>query len=123
MIKCALWGRLGFFKWRVVQVVDAADEVPKRLPRNGAFLVGSRRRWKWIVFDCPCWTGHRIMLNLDKARWPYWTVTKRGGLTISPSIDYKRWGRRCHFFIRNGVVRWVRKRHEGEIHQREKTEA
>ncbi len=47
--------------WRIVVVVESADEVPQRLPYNGAALVGSTDRPKWIVFDCPCQTGHRIM--------------------------------------------------------------
>ena len=102
------WQWWPFFRWRIVAVVDAADEVPNRLPRNGAVLVGTRLRPKWIVFDCPCRSGHRIMLNTDKLRLPQWSTTVKGPLTILPSVDYHESSQRCHYFIRKGRVKWVR---------------
>jgi hypothetical protein len=104
------WDWLPFLRWRVVAVVDSADEVPKALPRTGAVLVGTRTRPKWVVFDCPCGRGHRIMLNTDKGRAPCWTTTVKGALTISPSVDYAAPAQRCHYFIRNGRVKWVGER-------------
>ena len=101
------WQWLPIFRWRVVAVVDSGDNVPRRLPRNGAVLVGPRARPKWIAFDCPCRARHRIMLNTDESRWPYWSTTLRGPLTISPSIDYYHSKGRCHYFIRNGRSSWV----------------
>ena len=101
------WEWLPIFRWRIVGAVDSADEVPTRLPRNGAVLVGSRSRPKWVAFDCPCRTGHRIMLNADKARSPSWSVAAGRNLTLSPSIDYQGTQRRCHYFIRNGYVMWA----------------
>jgi hypothetical protein len=87
-------------------VVESADDIPERLPRTGAVVVGPRTRPKWIAFDCPCRSGHRIMLNADKARSPYWTITVQGPLTIAPSIDYFHSKRRCHYFVRNGHIKW-----------------
>jgi hypothetical protein len=101
------WQWLPFFGWRVVGVVESADEIPARLPRNGAVLVGSRIRPKWIAFDCPCRTGHRIMLNTDQSRRPHWSTTVQGRLTISPSVDHKTAAQRCHYFVRNGRIKWV----------------
>ncbi len=106
------WEWLPFFRgWRIVASVDAADEIPERLPRNGAVVVGPRARPKWIAFDCPCRVGHRIMLNTDKARSPYWSVTGKGPLTISPSIDYYEEKRRCHYFVRKGRIIWAHERY------------
>ncbi len=110
MTKISWWQWLPFFRWRVVAFVDSADNVPEKLPRNGAVLVGPPARPKWIVFDCPCRRGHRIMLNTDKARLPYWSTTVKGRLTISPSIDSNHAMRRCHYFIRNGRIQWVYER-------------
>ena len=103
----AWWQWLPVLKWRVVGVVDSADHVPVRLPRNGVVLVGSSTKPKWIAFDCPCRTGHRIMLNADQSRWPHWSLSGRKRLTIVPSIDYKRTTGRCHYLVRNGRVQWV----------------
>lgn len=107
MTRISWWQWLPVFRWRVVAVVESADNVPSRLPRNGAVLVGTRDSPKWIVFDCPCRRGHRIMLNTDTARLPYWSTTVEGRLTISPSIDSNQDMRRCHYFVRNGRIMWV----------------
>jgi hypothetical protein len=107
MSKISWWQWLPFFRWRIVVVVESADEAPARLPRNGAVLVGSTMYPKWIVFDCPCRRGHRIMLNLDHSRKPTWSTTLTGRLTVSPSVDAHEHGRRCHYFIRDGRVQWV----------------
>jgi hypothetical protein len=106
-MKISWWQWLPFWRWRVVGQVGSADEVPDRLPRNSVALVGDAHRTKWIVFDCPCRTGHRIMLNADTARWPHWTLNQPKRLTISPSIDYRSNLRRCHYFIRGGRVEWT----------------
>ena len=91
-------------------VVDAADEIPEKLPRRGAVLVGTRRHPKWIAFDCPCRKAHRIMLNTDRSRYPYWSTNVKGPLTISPSVDYHEGKRRCHYFVHKGRTVWGYKR-------------
>jgi hypothetical protein len=93
--------------WRIVTSVEAADEIPERLPRNGAVVVGPLQRPKWLAFDCPCKTGHRIMVALDPAHRPYWTIVKENKLSISPSVDYRTSERRCHYLITNGRTIWV----------------
>lgn len=109
-MKISWWQWWPFFRWRVVGAVDAADEVPRRLPRNGAALVGSEQFPKWVAFDCPCRTGHRIMLNLDSQRKPTWRLgpAPTNKLSIAPSVDYVTEQRRCHYFIRDGKVKWTK---------------
>jgi hypothetical protein len=102
-----LWEWLPIYGWRVVATVESADEVPTRLPRNGAVVVGSRERPKWVAFDCPCRSGHRILLSTDRSRWPCWSIAGHRPLTISPSVDYNDGGRRCHYFVKRGRIRWV----------------
>ncbi|MGO8990130.1 MAG: DUF6527 family protein [bacterium] len=109
-IKISWWQWLPVFRWRIVAVVESADDIPQQLPRNGAVLVGPRRHPKWIAFDCPCRNDHRIMLNTDKNRSPFWTTTVQGSLTISPSIDSFHSNRRCHYFVRKGRIKWVPER-------------
>lgn len=106
-MKIAWWQWLPFQWWRIVGEADSADEVPDRLPRNGVALVGTAKSAKWIVFDCPCRTKHRIMLNADPGRKPRWTLNKIKPVTISPSIDFRGNQRRCHYFIRNGRIAWI----------------
>jgi len=107
-MKISWWQWLPIFGWRIVGIVEAADDIPLRLPRNGAVLVGTPARPKWVVFDCPCRSRHRIMLNTDKGRSPYWSITTQGPLTISPSIDYLHPPGRCHYFVRNGHIKWAK---------------
>jgi hypothetical protein len=101
------WQWIPIFRWRVVATVDSADVVPRRLPRNGAILVGHRVQPKWIVFDCPCRRGHRIMLNTDPSRMPRWSLSDSRRLSIFPSVDYHGSSYRCHYFVRSGKIRWV----------------
>jgi len=100
------WNRIPRRYWRIVIVIDSADDVPIRLPSHGAALVGTSLRPKWLVFDCPCQRDHRTMVNLDIQRRPTWSVLKRRRLTIMPSIDDYSIDR-CHFFIRRGKINWV----------------
>lgn len=93
--------------WRVVGYVPAGDEVPERLPHKGVVLVGVPDRSTWAVFDCPCRTGHRLMVNLDKGRRPAWDIEHHRRLTIRPSIDDVTPERRCHFLVRRGRITWA----------------
>lgn len=107
-MKINWWKWLPFQRWRLVGTADDADEIPASLPRNGVVLVGTNDRPKWIVFDCACRRGHRIMLNADTNRRPYWTLQSQHSLTVWPSIDYLGEARRCHYFLRSGRVSWAR---------------
>ncbi|MCP3446178.1 DUF6527 family protein [Bradyrhizobium sp. CCGUVB14] len=90
-----------------VGLVESADEIPEKLPKNAAVVVGTMARPKWVAFDCPCKSGHRIMLNLDRARSPWWSLSKVDGpLSLSPSVNYYDGRRRCHYFVRNGKIDW-----------------
>jgi hypothetical protein len=105
--KISWWDWVPGRSWRIAMVVDAADEVPAKLPRNAVVLVGSDEKPKWLVFDCPCRSGHRVMLNLDASRFPHWRLTQRKKLTVAPSVDWNGSGTSCHYFIRNGRVVWA----------------
>ena len=105
--------------WRVVATVEAADEVPERLPAKGAVVVGQPSHPKWLAFDCPCKTGHRILVTLDTDHYPHWTIINEARLTISPSVDYRSNDRRCHYVINGGQIIWVHHQ-EGRVHGRKR---
>jgi hypothetical protein len=94
--------------WRIVLAVEAADEIPERLPSKGAVLVGTLERPKWLAFDCPCKSGHRIMVTLDSGHRPHWKLLGQKKLSVMPSIDYCAPGRRCHYFIKDGKTVWAK---------------
>lgn len=94
--------------WKVVGTVDAGDRIPAEIPRYGAILVAIDSGPTWIAFDCPCSAKRRIMLNLDRHRRPCWRLLESEPLTLSPSVHTVSPGHRCHFFIWNGHVYWVR---------------
>lgn len=93
--------------WRVGVIVSEADQIPGTLRPYEAALVVSEGISKWLAFDCPCGKGHRVMLNLDAARWPRWTVFADNPLTVSPSVDMDTRDRRCHYILYYGHVNWV----------------
>jgi Family of unknown function (DUF6527) len=107
-MKVTWWQWLPFLRWRIVGEAQSVDEIPQRLPRNGIALVPKPGGLKWLVFDCPCRTGHRIMLNADASRKPYWRLDKKIPPSIAPSVDYRGNDRRCHYFIRNGRTVWTK---------------
>jgi hypothetical protein len=105
-----LWDWLRYRRrYRVIEFVSAADEIPDAIPALGAVVAGSRERPTWIAFDCPCRGGHRIMLNLDPRRHPRWTLKAARPMSLYPSVDAFVGNRRCHYTITNGKVRWVPK--------------
>ncbi len=68
-------------------------------------LVGSPA--KWAVMACPCGQGHTIDLNLAHGDREQWKIDVWPQPSISPSVDIKDPSRRCHFWLRDGRVRWV----------------
>lgn len=109
-LKLSWWDRFILLPWRIVADVESADDIPDKLPLHGAVLVSAGKKQKWIAFDCPCRLRHRIMLNLDTSRYPYWRVRrgKKDRLTISPSISSSEKNSYCHYFIREGKVTWAK---------------
>lgn len=89
-------------------IVSEADQIPDALGPYEAVLVRSATAPKWLAFDCPCGRGHRLMLNLDQARWPRWHVSAEAPLSLWPSVDTDADGHRCHYVIHYGHVAWVR---------------
>lgn len=98
-----------FRPWRLGGIVSDIDDVPSRIPPRRAFLVAAAQRNKWLVFDCPCGTGHRLTVNLDEARYPFWRLRIARGrrITLSPSVDYHDDLRSCHYFLWKGRVAWT----------------
>lgn len=95
--------------WRLEATVSDMDDVPLSIRPRRAYLVATPTRRKWLVFDCPCGRGHRIALNLDRARRPVWTarLSKRGSITLQPSVNYRHDRGVCHYVMSNGRVAWV----------------
>ena len=71
-------------------------------------LVRQNIDWKWLAFDCPCRTGHRIIVPLDRAAKPRWSIIRENPLTVGPSFDSRMNRKNCHFFIRDGRIEWAR---------------
>ena len=103
--------RLTSRAWQLEATVADMDEVPPHIGPRRAYLVATARHHKWLVFDCPCGTGHRIVLNLDRARRPVWTlrVSKRRVITLHPSVDYRDGRLACHYVLLDGRIEWVRR--------------
>lgn len=106
------FGHLAFRPWRLEATVSDMDDVPLRIRPRRAYLVATPTRRKWLVFDCACGGGHRILLNLDPSRRPVWTLrlSRTKALTLHPSVDYRDELRACHYVLSNGRIEWVRTR-------------
>ncbi len=93
---------------RTATVAHALD-VPEQLVPGGAVLVARPGFQDWLAFDCPCGTGHRLLMTLSTTRRPHWkmTVGAHDSVTLTPSIDSYSDHGRCHFWLREGRVSWV----------------
>lgn len=99
--------QLPWRRWRIVGCVDSGDAVPETLRRRGVVLVGTAQRPTWAAFDCPCGSGHRLLVNLNSRQHPHWQLDSGPRLSLRPSIDSITGDRRCHFVMEKGRVRWV----------------
>ena len=101
-------------RWRVTHLVESAADVPECLPYRGAALVVlGHAKPGWLVFDCPCVCQHRVMLNLDPERYPWWQALNLNPLTVLPSVDDHSNSSRCHYLIYGGRVVWAESSWEG----------
>jgi Family of unknown function (DUF6527) len=94
-------------RWKNSITVASVDDVPDRIPKRHAVLVGSSAFAKWLVFDCPCGRGHRVMLNLDTSHYPHWLISSKTPMTLVPSVDEVSKFGHCHYIVRDGRIRWV----------------
>lgn len=86
---------------------STVSDVPDPLARRNAAIVGTDLRQKWLVFECPCNRGHRVMLNLDRENRPFWRVANEYPLTLHPSVYERSTVGHCHYILRDGCVRWI----------------
>ncbi|WP_445168714.1 DUF6527 family protein [Mycolicibacterium sp. Dal123E01] len=89
------------------EVISSVFDVPTEFIRRTAVLVAKGDVEQWLIFDCPCRAGHRVMLNLDPTSRPAWRIIDRQRLTLRPSVDEITESGRCHYFINKGKVIWV----------------
>lgn len=110
------WRRAVHGSPRINQIawLESHSNLPRRFPRHSLLLVGGTEESpKWAAFECPCGTGHRIMLPLRNNAGPVWQVTFDGGVpSVHPSVDDQA-DRRCHFWLLAGRVHWAPDRSRG----------
>jgi hypothetical protein len=110
-----LWRRTLGRKPRINQLrfYERQSDLPDALGAHELAIVGASDRPKWAVFDCPCATGHRIMLNLQRSRRPCWRLDiDVGEPSLHPSVDVRDTFR-CHFWLTRGQVHWAPSRRDG----------
>jgi hypothetical protein len=89
------------------QPVTSVFDVPAELPRRTAIRVAKGIGDQWLIFDCPCKAGHRVMLNINPDSRPAWRIINNKPLTLRPSVDEVTEHGRCHYLITKGKVTWV----------------
>lgn len=91
-----------------VAYYERQSEAPTSIPRHKLVLIGKGEHLKWAAFECPCGTGHKIMVNLSTTRAPNWrVVVDNGSPTLLPSINYHDEYGRCHFWLRSGRIEFT----------------
>lgn len=84
------------------------EEKPDDPKPKSFYVLGSVNDWG-LVFVCPCGCAEVIELNLLEQVRPRWQIDQVWDSTISvaPSV-WRKVGCRSHFWIRSGVIVWVR---------------
>lgn len=91
-----------------IQHYPSVAELPDQLNRHALAIAGDPAAW--AVLECPCGHGHRLTIRIrPHGHATVWTLTPSNrGPSLHPSIDFDSPGRRCHFWLDRGRVRWVR---------------
>jgi hypothetical protein len=106
-----LWRRTRLTRPRIDRVArcEARHEVPTSIARHTLVVVGAVSSPKWAVFECPCGRGHQLMVSLVPSHPRHWSLTCAGERpSLFPSVDFKHAHGRCHFWLTDGRVRFVR---------------
>jgi hypothetical protein len=86
--------------------VPRMSAIPADIGRN-VYVVEKAHQRAWVVFNCPCERGHRLVVNLSRNRRPCWKLSVRKGLaSLWPSLWLKEQCR-SHFWIRRNRIYWA----------------
>ena len=96
-------------RWKADLTAGSVGDSSEHVPPRHAIVVGPPEHPKWLIFDCPCRRGHRVMLNLDAGHRPRWQISQSTPLTLHPSVDEHSHVGHCHYVVREGRVRWIEK--------------
>lgn len=83
--------------------------MPDQLDPRKVYLIGQPSSPWLAVMLCPGGCGSTLHMNLRKSQRPCWVVSinEKNCASFHPSL-WKKDGCQCHFFLRNGVVQWVK---------------
>jgi Family of unknown function (DUF6527) len=90
-----------------VHVVSVMSAIPNDLGQD-IYIVEKDHQRTWAVFECPCDTSHRLVVNLARSRRPSWGISvRKNKVSLWPSLWLKGLCN-SHFWIRNSRVYWAR---------------
>lgn len=91
-----------------IRTYPSAAALPAQLGRHVLAIAGDPAAW--AVKECPCGNGQRLQVRIrPHANAAVWDVREHDrGPSIYPSVDFDSSDRRCHFWLNQGRVRWVR---------------
>lgn len=93
-----------------VEVLDSMADLPEKL-RTVIYVIGTKTKYKWVVFNCPCGCGERLDVNLMQSRYPFWNLKLQGGkASLSPSVWVPTDRCGSHFWLIDSQVHWFRKK-------------
>lgn len=90
--------------------LESRRDVPDAPAADTLYVVGVKRAPKWLIFDCPCGRGHRLDVNLMRARNPFWRLSfgLANRVSASPSLWVADDICDSHFWLKNSAVYFVR---------------
>lgn len=91
-----------------IRMYPATAAMPEKLDRHVLALAGDPVAW--AVMECPCGSGHRLQVRIQpQGKATVWDMRETDrGPSLYPSVDFDSPDRRCHFWLDQGRIRWVR---------------
>jgi len=84
-----------------VKFITSFSDVPDEVG-DDIYIVGFKKKAKWVIFDCPCSKGHKLTVNLMESHYPYWKLKfYRNQVSLSPSIRVSDHACRSHFWLQS----------------------
>jgi hypothetical protein len=94
--------------YKQVRFVNSVPDI-QMLGDREIVIVGSMKRAKWAVLQCPCGCGHPLHVDLMETHYPHWRISfhSKNVVSLLPSLWVKDAPCRSHFFIRCNRVTWA----------------
>ncbi len=86
------------------------EDLPQDIQRDTVYVIGGRRHPFYAAVVCPRRACRQVIhLDLSPQVKKHWRLAEHddGSISVAPSVHVTAMPCRCHYWFREGHVRWV----------------